>query len=36
VVAPDGTPLIYGSPGLRIPAFVACADPATASPPIGG
>jgi 3'(2'), 5'-bisphosphate nucleotidase len=36
VVAPDGTPLIYGSPALRIPAFVAWADPAAASLAIGG
>jgi 3'(2'), 5'-bisphosphate nucleotidase len=36
VVAPDGKPLIYGSPALRIPAFVAWADPAAASLAIGG
>ena len=35
VVAPDGTSLIYGGPALRIPAFVAWADPAAATP-IGG
>jgi 3'(2'), 5'-bisphosphate nucleotidase len=32
VVAPDGTSLIYGSPGLRIPAFVAWGDPTAARP----
>ncbi len=36
VVAPDGTAVIYGSPELRIPAFVAWGDPAAASPAIGG
>ncbi len=35
VIAPDGTSLIYGSPALRIPAFVAWGDPAAATP-IGG
>lgn len=35
VVAPDGTSLIYGSPALRIPAFIAWADPATAGA-VGG
>ncbi len=36
VVAPDGTSLVYGSPTLRIPAFVAWADPAATGLPIGG
>ncbi len=36
VVAPDGASLIYGSPELRIPAFVAWADPAAADPAIRG
>lgn len=27
VTAPDGTPLVYGTPGLKIPAFLACGDP---------
>ena len=36
VVAPDGTALIYGTPSLRIPAFVAWADPAAAGPAMGG
>jgi hypothetical protein len=31
VVAPDGASLIYGSPELRIPAFVARGDPAAAA-----
>ncbi len=35
VSAPDGTPLIYGSPALRIPVFIAWGDPAAATP-IGG
>jgi 3'(2'), 5'-bisphosphate nucleotidase len=36
VVAPDGASLIYGSPELRIPAFVAWGDPAAADPAIRG
>jgi 3'(2'), 5'-bisphosphate nucleotidase len=28
VTAPDGTPLVYGSDGLKIPAFLAWGDPA--------
>jgi 3'(2'), 5'-bisphosphate nucleotidase len=36
VTTPDGTPLIYGRPGLRIPAFIAWGDPSTLpSPPAG-
>jgi 3'(2'), 5'-bisphosphate nucleotidase len=35
VVAPEGTSLIYGTPALRIPAFVASGDPAAASPATG-
>ncbi len=27
VIAPGGTPLVYGSPGLKIPAFLAWGDP---------
>jgi 3'(2'), 5'-bisphosphate nucleotidase len=27
VVTPDGTPLVYGTPDLKIPAFLACGDP---------
>jgi 3'(2'), 5'-bisphosphate nucleotidase len=30
VTAPDGTPLVYGSNGLLIPAFLACGDPTSA------
>jgi 3'(2'), 5'-bisphosphate nucleotidase len=29
VVAPDGSPLVYGSPELLIPSFIASGDPAT-------
>jgi 3'(2'), 5'-bisphosphate nucleotidase len=36
VVAPNGTALVYGSPGLRIPAFVAWGEPAAAKALIGG
>jgi len=27
VVRPDGTPIVYGTPDLKIPAFLACGDP---------
>jgi 3'-phosphoadenosine 5'-phosphosulfate (PAPS) 3'-phosphatase len=26
-VTPDGTPIVYGTPDLKIPAFLACGDP---------
>lgn len=31
VIAPAGTPLVYGSPGLKIPAFLAFGDPTNVS-----
>ncbi len=36
VVAPDGAALIYGSPGLRIPAFIAWGDRAANNPAVTG
>ena len=27
MVAPDGSPLVYGTADLSIPAFLACGDP---------
>jgi 3'(2'), 5'-bisphosphate nucleotidase len=32
VVGPTGTPLAYGTAGLKIPAFLACGDPADVCP----
>jgi 3'(2'), 5'-bisphosphate nucleotidase len=31
VVGPTGTPLAYGTAGLKIPAFLACGDPTDVS-----
>jgi 3'(2'), 5'-bisphosphate nucleotidase len=32
VIAPTGTPIVYGTPDLKIPAFLACGDPTNVPP----